>query len=303
MSEPAQARRLLHTNYNCVDIDGLERWYSELFATAAVMRTVNEDSDGIAFGLRMSTSYRATFLYDHRGPRRTSSLELVRWMHPPTIGRPYAHPWERGIQSCAYTAPDLDLIEATLAAVGGIVERRGSGWLLLRDPEGVRVEVYQSSNAPPEQVHLRVVTDDLESSAAWWGRLGLIHGQSPRVAGEQLWPSVRADGHERHITGERALVAVDDPSLSIVLTTWSGPAPNGPTYGAPCHQGLYRFALAVDDVQEAYAALRADGIARQEPHTFQLPGTKLTDGLTILFLRDPDNILVELVQRPRSHFR
>jgi catechol 2,3-dioxygenase-like lactoylglutathione lyase family enzyme len=41
------------------------------------------------------------------------------------------------------------------------------------------------------------------------------------------------------------------------------------------------------------------GVPRVPPYTFQLPGTKLTDGLTILFIRDPDGILVELVERPR----
>jgi len=36
-----------------------------------------------------------------------------------------------------------------------------------------------------------------------------------------------------------------------------------------------------------------------------LPAARHTDhrGLTILFIRDPDGILVELVQRPRSFFR
>jgi hypothetical protein len=44
------------------------------------------------------------------------------------------------------------------------------------------------------------------------------------------------------------------------------------------------------------------GVPRVPPYTFQLPGTKLTDGLTILFIRDPDGILVELVDRPRKLF-
>lgn len=46
-----------------------------------------------------------------------------------------------------------------------------------------------------------------------------------------------------------------------------------------------------------------DGMATYPPYTFPLPGTPIEDGLTILFLRDPDDIVVELVQRPRSFFR
>ena len=59
------------------------------------------------------------------------------------------------------------------------------------------------------------------------------------------------------------------------------------------------MAMAVDDIHATHAALLAAGATRQPPYTFQLPGTKLTDGLTILFIRDPDGILVELVDRPR----
>jgi hypothetical protein len=61
--------------------------------------------------------------------------------------------------------------------------------------------------------------------------------------------------------------------------------------------------MAVDDVHEAYAALRAEKLATQPPYTFQLPGTKITEGLTILFIREPNGILVELVNRPRGFFR
>jgi catechol 2,3-dioxygenase-like lactoylglutathione lyase family enzyme len=289
--------RLLHTNYNCVDLDRVERWYTEVFALDTVMRSASEDADGIAFGLRMPTTSRAAFLYDHRGPRRTSSLELVSWISPPTVGSPYADPWDHGIQSCAYTVPDLGRTAELAAELGGEVVARADGWLLLRDPERLWVEVYRGPVERPEQCHLRVVTGDLEATTAWWGGLGFAEGKPPPLPGGP-W----AGGAERAITAERPLVATDDPTLSVLLTRWSGPEPEGPSYGAPFHQGLYRFALAVDDVWAAYRTLRDQGITRQPPYTFQLPGTKLTDGLTILFLRDPNGILVELVHRPRSHF-
>jgi hypothetical protein len=63
------------------------------------------------------------------------------------------------------------------------------------------------------------------------------------------------------------------------------------------------MAMAVDDATSAWEALREEGLAIQPPYAFQLPGTKLAGGLTILLVRDPDAILVELVERPRSHFR
>ncbi|MCU1345876.1 MAG: hypothetical protein JWL70_2142 [Acidimicrobiia bacterium] len=59
----------------------------------------------------------------------------------------------------------------------------------------------------------------------------------------------------------------------------------------------------MDSVPEAYDALRTAGMATYPPYTFPLPGTPIDDGLTILFLRDPNGIVIELVQRPRSFFR
>jgi catechol 2,3-dioxygenase-like lactoylglutathione lyase family enzyme len=295
---PVDVHRLLHTNYNCVDLDRLERWYTGVLAVDPVMRSTAPDEPGVAFGLRMRTSTRALFLYDHRGPRRTSSLELVQWISPPTVGSPYPDPWDHGIQSCAYAAPDLDAVARAAVELGGDVVARDDQRLLLRDPERLWVEVYAGAVERPEQRHLRVVVGDLDATTAWWGLLGFTEGDPPPVPGPELWP--HTDG--RTITAERPLVATDDRTLSVLLTRWSGPEPEGPSYGAPFHQGLYRFALAVDDVWAAYETLRAQGLTAQPPCTFQLPGTKLTDGLTILFLRDPNGILVELVHRPRAHF-
>ena len=296
----ARVRRLLHANYNCVDVESLERWYTELFGLRAAMRSESGDADGTPFGLVMATAWRAVFLYDHRGARRTSALELVKWLRPPTIGRPHPNPWEHGIQAAGFRVPDLDAVVRKVAALGGTVVHRAPDVVLLRDPEGLPVEVLLAPGEPAEHRHLRVVVHDLATSAAWWRRLGFEPApEAIRVGADRIWTG---DG-EHAVDGEVALVAADDRSFAIHLTTWSGPPPRGPSYGAPFHQGLYRVAMAVDDVQAAWTALRDAGLAIQPPYTFPLPGTKITQGLTILFLRDPDGILVELVERPASHFR
>lgn len=294
MAPLVEVRRFLHCNYNCRDVDALERFYTEAFGLRAVMRSAGEGGDGTPFGIYGDTASAASFLYDHRGGRHCTSLELVQWNKPPTTGDVYPEPWYRGIQSAGYSAADLDAVERSAVAGGGQVVRRGDGWLLLRDPEGVAVEVH-AGDGPSEALYLRIVVSDLERSTAWWAQLGFTEAPLAVVPGGEIWP---ADG-EHSIVAERGLVATDDPTFGVLLTSWSGPPPTGPTYAMPYHQGLYRMAIAVDDVQAAYAALHGAGVPRQTPYTFQLPGTKLTDGLTILFIREPDNILVELVDRPR----
>lgn len=87
------------------------------------------------------------------------------------------------------------------------------------------------------------------------------------------------------------MVATDEKSFALIFETWDGPMPIGPTYGAPFHQGLYRMAMAVDDVHAAWRSLAEAGMAVQPPYTFAMPGTKITDGLTILFIRVPTEYL------------
>ena len=294
MSTPVEVRRFLHCNYNCTDVDLLERFYAPLFGLKAVMRTENTNGAGEPFGMYARSSTKTTFLYDHRGGRRANSLELVQWNEPRTFGSVYPHPWNHGIQSVAYSAHDLDAVASGAVELGGTVVRRGDGWLLLVDPEGVGLEVFQA-DGPSEMRYLRIVVSDLDRSLDWWGALGFVEAPLAVVAGGDIWP----DGDGRTITAERSIVGTDDASFGLLFTTWSGPQPVGPTYALPFHQGIYRMAMAVDDVHAAYDALLGMGVPRVLPYTFQLPGTKLTNGLTILFIRDPDGILVELVDRPR----
>jgi hypothetical protein len=55
----------------------------------------------------------------------------------------------------------------------------------------------------------------------------------------------------------------------------------------------------VDEVQDAYAVLAPGAPGLSAPEFVELPGTRL-GGVTVLFLRDPDDVVVELVGRPRS---
>lgn len=290
-----EVRRFLHCNYNCHDIDLLERFYVDLLGLRTVMRSDSSGSDVHPFGIFGTSASRVAFLYDHRGGRRSSSFELVQWIEPATIGSVYPDPWNCGIQAAAYTAEDLDATAAAAVALGAALVKRSDDWLLLRDPEGVGLEIVRAAG-PSEARYLRVVCSNLDRTTTWFQQLGFSEAPIAVVDGTAMY-----DGDDvRHITAERGLVATDDPTFGILLTTWSGPLPTGPTYGPPYHQGLYRMAMAVDDVEATFRALDEAEVARQSPYTFALPGTKLTEGLSMMFLRDPDGILVELVDRPRQ---
>jgi catechol 2,3-dioxygenase-like lactoylglutathione lyase family enzyme len=300
MGALVEVRRFLHTNYNCRNVDVLEAWYGPLFGLRTVMRSVAADTDGIAHGLRQEILADTAFLYDHRGARRATSLELVGWTDPPIMGTPYRNPWDHGIHALAYIVAELDDVVDRAVRTGGRLERRTARAALLRDPEGVAVEVIGADIAQPEAHHMRIVVNDMARTVDWYSALGYTaSNELILIPASELW-----EGDADHaITGEVAMVGTDDPTYANIFTTWSGPPPDGPAYGGPTHSGLYRMALAVDDVPEAYDALRRAGMATYPPYTFPLPGTPIGEGLTILFLRDPNGIVVELVQRPRSFFK
>lgn len=290
-----EVRRFLHCNYNVDDVEVIERFYVDVFGLRPVMRTENDGLDeGVAFGMYGPTSSRTSFIYDHRGGRYSNAFEAIQWTSPPTFGTNYRDPWFRGLHSMGYSAADLDATAVAVESHGGAVERRGDGWLLVRDPEHLPIEVHVA-DGESEGRYVRMVCTELDRTAAWWEELGFRPAELASVPGGEIWPG----DAERHIRREQGMVGTDDPTFGILLTEWSGPQPSGPSYALPFHHGLFRMALAVDDVTAAHAALTELGVARQTTSHYRLPGTPLTDGLRILFLREPDNVIVELVERPR----
>ncbi|MCW2548873.1 MAG: lactoylglutathione lyase, partial [Mycobacterium sp.] len=148
----------------------------------------------------------------------------------------------------------------------------------------------------PQFSHLRLNVRDLTASVDWYGRIGLRPQAPPRrceVAPKALGLAAKAALTVASLTTEA------DPSLSFELTAWDRPAVCGEPITPANHLGIYRIALGVDDVHAACAHLRRGDPEVPDPIWVDLPGTKL-GGVCVLFLRDPDGITVELVQRPRA---
>ncbi len=77
---------------------------------------------------------------------------------------------------------------------------------------------------------------------------------------------------------------------SIRLFIESAPADLPPGAAAP-HRGIEHFGLLVPDLDQAYARLRDLGVE------FTLEPTARAPGLRIAFLRGPDDVLIELLER------
>jgi catechol 2,3-dioxygenase-like lactoylglutathione lyase family enzyme len=116
---------------------------------------------------------------------------------------------------------------------------------------------------------------DLARSIAWYAEIG--------------W-SVRAQGVE-DATPWASLVLPEDPTFSLELEQVHGLRGGVPRTANT--QGLYRIALAVDDVREAHAGLLRTGMQVPAPVFIPMPDTP-TGGFTVLFLTDPDPFFMEV---------
>jgi catechol 2,3-dioxygenase-like lactoylglutathione lyase family enzyme len=294
-----QVHSLLHTNLNTVDVSAAAGFYADVLDLRPGMKTARTAADGRALGVAGAPVTECWFLYDHRGPRTAPAVEVLEWETPATTGAHPAEPSHIGISSLGYAVPSIDLVRVKAARHGrpwtelAAWPVRGSATVAARttDLDGVPIELTElADGGAPVFSHLRINVTDLDSSVAWYERLGFTVKATARSAetGDAVlsYASMGTEG---------------DPSFSLELTQWEDPKGTGLASSPAYHRGLYRIALGVDDVNAAYETLAADG-PLDAPEFVELPGTRL-GGVTVLFMRDPDGVVVELVGRPRSHMR
>lgn len=287
---PHHVHAILHCNLNTVDSAAEIAFYGEL-DFALRMSNLTDDTDATPLGLGEHTASLTDFIYDKRGPRAAPALEFVEWRDPATVPTPPPATTRLGIEAGGLRAASLEALKVPGPVADETVERWVRGalrpTLLTTDPDGVTIEIVEIAGAPddPDAVmfsHVRTRCRDLAASIAWYEAIG--------------WRQVASDQDPAEGV---SLVIPEDPTFSVELVS----DPDGePALPAANSQGLYRMALAVDDVDVAYEGLREAGIELKPPVFMPMPDVP-TGGFTVLFLRDPDGVVVEMVARPRSSMR
>jgi catechol 2,3-dioxygenase-like lactoylglutathione lyase family enzyme len=290
------ARHVVHLNLNTTDIEASSQFYVDLLGLDLRMKSEGDDGDWRFHGIEEPASSAGWFLYDDRGPRTSPALELVEWRRPATAGEAYPHLVHRGLTSVRFAVPSLDgLAERTVDGGGTVVGPLGDDGLLVRDRDGVHVELVPVAGRSSTQLAAaRIGCADLEASLDWYAALGFAPTSEPTTS--------TLDVAGTPVRLRSATVALADGALQVVLTQWLDPAADAPAEGRLWYRGMVRAAVSVDDLDEAMAGLRAAGRPCPEPQYFAMPGTSI-GGLRVLFLTDPDGFTVELVHRPPSHFR
>jgi catechol 2,3-dioxygenase-like lactoylglutathione lyase family enzyme len=306
------ARRFLHVNLNCASLDATERVYGDVLGLTARMRTDPKvATDGTILGLDGETFCETAFLYDARGGRGGCALEAIEY-HSPALNRdPSPDPVWPGIRSLQLAVADVDGAATALRNAGLTVGDTVDGLIgggksvLALDPDGVVIEVTEvPSGADAAKGALfggiRIAAIDAAVTGEFLTAIGFEETDAPRVlpiAGDRQHP----DGSgETDCVVARYALAEDGHQFTVVVMQHPATAPTPVPWGGN-RQGLYRCALRVENVHDALAQV-PDSVERMgDPVWCPLPGTKI-DGLHIAFLRSPDGVVFEFVERPLSYF-
>ena len=120
-----------------------------------------------------------------------------------------------------------------------------------------------------DHIHLR--TPDIDATAAWY----------ERVFGAQIIRSMQ-NGKPR------VDMKVGGCAIFLIATDEnSAPAPSAP------YAGIDHFGFIVEDLDAAYADLKAKGVH------FTMEPTQLRPGIRISFIRGPENVSIEVLERKK----
>jgi catechol 2,3-dioxygenase-like lactoylglutathione lyase family enzyme len=268
-------------------------------------------TDGTILGLDGETFCATAFLYDARGGRGGCALEVIEYRSPALSRDPSTDPVRPGIRSARLGVADVDRTATVLREVGLAVGDRvddllGDGKAVLAlDPDGVVVELTELPPAADDTKGglfngIRIAAIDAAATGEFLTTIGFDEVDAPKVrpvAGAQLRPG--GTGETDCVVARYAL-AEDGHQFTLVVVQHPGTAHTPVPWGGN-RQGLYRCALRVENVHDALDALPNSVEQMGDPVWCPLPGTKI-EGLYIAFLRSPDGVVFEFVERPLSHF-
>jgi catechol 2,3-dioxygenase-like lactoylglutathione lyase family enzyme len=306
------ARRFLHVNLNCASLDASEKLYVGQLGLSPRMRTDPKvPTDGSILGIEGDQTFCETsFLYDSRGGRGGCALEAIEFYTPPLKVDSDSDPTRPGIRSTLMTVADLDRTAEALRSAGVMASERVEGLIsgresvLVLDPDGVVVELAEAPSEKPGAVFggIRMAAVDGVATGEFLTAIGFSEETAPthvEVAANQLAPGGSSDVVtcliSRYALAEDAhqftLTVVEHPETrTAAAVPWGGN-----------RQGLYRCALRVENTETAMSLVPKHVEVMGDPVWCPLPGTKI-EGLFISFLRSPDGVVFEFVERPLSHF-
>jgi catechol 2,3-dioxygenase-like lactoylglutathione lyase family enzyme len=209
------------------------------------------------------------------------------------------------------TVRDPESTAAALGAAGmqvgppveGLIS--GAKSVLVTDPDGVVIELAEGADDGDVVGALfsgiRIAAIDAVATGKFLTAIGFIEMEAPTsmsLTAQQFTPAGSSDSADCTV----AQYGLAEDSNQFRLTVVQHPdTANTPVPWGGNRQGLYRCALRVESVEEALASVPGFVERCGDPVWCPLPGTKI-EGLYIAFLRSPDGVVFEFVERPLKYF-
>lgn len=304
------AGRFLHVNLNAVSAQATGAFFEGVLGLRARMQTdASVPCDGEMLGLDGQILTDSRFYYGREGGRNGCALEVIEWREPGLVHASQSENRARlGIHAVAIAVTDFAAVIERLRGhavdvtheVDGLITEQPA--VLVRDPNGVIVEITQAAPGQgPTFGGILLLASDLTATVDFLLALGFgvtELTQAIHIGAERL--SLRAGPSPLSCRVARLALPEDAARFSVrvveVADVGLASAP-----ASANTQGLYRCALRVEDVHAAVAALPAAVEVAAGPIYCPLPGTTI-GGLNIAFLRSPDGVVFEYVERPAAHF-
>jgi catechol 2,3-dioxygenase-like lactoylglutathione lyase family enzyme len=286
-----RARYFAHANINTADYDRSEEFYSAVLGlTTMGPTTPDRIQDGAPFELPGEIDWRGGFLADGRG-LRGPVVDILEWTKPPTSPNP-SEDKVPGLKALGFTVGHAGALLRELESRGLAARRariiygmEARDVILTTDIDGTPLEITENP-VYPRYESIRLYTRDLDVSARFYR--DALHLDTDEPTGYR----VEADGEViaagRNI---RAYLPGQRDKFWLNLTEPQDAMAMPGTARKANSAGLFRMALLVDDINEAYDDLRAL-VPDIAPPVLNYVGDQY-DPVQVMFFKDPDGTVVE----------
>jgi catechol 2,3-dioxygenase-like lactoylglutathione lyase family enzyme len=287
------ARYFAHANINTPDFDRACDFYTQVLGlTSLGLAEPTFDQDGGPFGLGgQAVRFRGALLADGRH-LRGPIVDLLEWTQPVTAVDTVAPGDAPGFTALGFAVPSLTDVVAQLEQHGLpvrhatlVLDGHRSDVLLTTDVDGQRIELVAGPDTTRYE-SIRVVCRDLSASLPFYQDALHLDTDEPADYSIEHDGDIIESGRvvRAYLPGQREKFWLNlvEPSDAARLVA---PTRRGNT------QGIYRVALRVDDIEEAYADLRTHLPGTREPD--QIPVSPDYPPVPALFFVDPDGTVFE----------
>ncbi len=304
----------IHFNINASNFERSREFYRAAGFVDQVGGFPETNTIQVSRGLGLDALYRikAELIYLGKLPSEPIDLtvptgrfvDLIEWMEPTRSDPPYAEINHLGITYFSLTTDNLAGLLPQLAAAGGtveverVVDSSGTQLAMVRDPDGIFIEVRQSSESAPRIDHLNINVSDLECAEKFYAMLGLESAEQRVVHdGDALFAAM---GVGPDIRRKETMLQHRFDGSKIKLNQWLQPVSTGEPYPPPInHLGLHRINWASTDLAADVSLLKSRGVNFLSDIVPCCEGDASTFGF-ILF-EDPDGNFNQLMGSITPH--